>query len=88
MKGEGMELLCDFFKKNKNKKYKELKLIGCNLNDDDFSVYSIKCIFEIIKKIKGLKSIFLYNNKFSKGFKEKIKNYDKDNSLYNVRLYV
>ena len=38
MKGEGMELLCDFFKKNKNKKYKELKLIGCNLNDDDFSV--------------------------------------------------
>ena len=112
MKGEGMELLCNFFKKNKNKKYKELKLIGCNLNDDDFSVLikniteseieigtlnatfnqigdnSIKCIFEIIKKIKGLKSIFLYNNKFSKGFKEKIKNYDKDNSLYNVRLYV
>ena len=43
---------------------------------------------EIVKKIKGLKSIFLYNNSFSKGFKDKIKINDKDNSLYNVRLYL
>ena len=112
MKGEGVQFLLDFFKKNKNKKYKEMKLIRCNLNDDDFSLLikniieseieigtlnatynqlgdnSFKCICEIVKKIKGLKSIFLYNNSFSKGFKDKIKINDKDNSLYNVRLYL
>ena len=112
MKGEGVQFLSDFFKKNKNKKYKEMKLIRCNLNDDDFSLLikniieseieigtlnatynqlgdnSFKCICEIVKKIKGLKSIFLYNNSFSKGFKDKIKINDKDNSLYNVRLYL
>ena len=112
MKGEGVQLLSEFLKKNKNKKYKEMKLIRCNLNDDDFSLLikniieseieigtlnatynqlgdnSFKCICEIVKKIKGLKSIFLYNNSFSKGFKDKIKINDKDNSLYNVRLYL
>ena len=112
MKGEGIQLLCDFFKKNKNKKYKEIKLIRCNLNDDDFSLLikniieneieigtlnatynqlgdnCFKCILEIVKKMKGLKSIFLYNNSFSKGFKDKIKINDKDNTLYNVRLYL
>ena len=112
MKGEGLQLLYDFFKQNKNKRYKELKLIGCNLNDEDFNLLikniieseieittfnathnqigdnSFKCVFEMIKKIKGLKNIFLYNNKFSRGFKDKMKNYDRDNSLYNVRLYL
>ena len=112
MKGEGLELLSEFFRKNKNKRYKELKFIGCNLNDEDFSLLikniieneievgilnatynqigdnSLKCVFEMIKKVKGLKNIFLYNNMFSKGFKDKIKNYDRENSLYNVRLYL
>ena len=112
MKGEGLQFLSEFFQKNKNKKYRELKLIGCNLNDDDFSSIikniidngievgtlnatynqigdnSFKCIFEMIKKVKGLKNIFLYNNIFSKGFKDKIKNYDRENSLYNVRLFL
>ena len=49
---------------------------------------SFKIILEMIKKVKGLKNIFLYNNRFSKGFKNKIKNYDRKNSLYNVRLYL
>ena len=112
MKEEGVQFLSDFFKKNKNKKYKEMKLIRCNLNDDDFRLLikniieseieigtlnatynqlgdnSFKCICEIVKKIKGLKSIFLYNKKKKKGFKDKIKINDKDNSLYNVRLYL
>ena len=112
MKGEGLQFLSEFFKKNKNKKYKELKFIGCNLNDGDFSSLikniieseievgilnatynqigdnSLKSVFEMIKKVKGLKNIFLYNNLFSKGFKDKIKNYDRENSLYNVRLYL
>ena len=112
MRGEGLQILCDHFQINKSKKFKELKLIGCNLNDEDFSALikyiiennievgtlnatynqigdnSCKCVFEMIKKVKGLKNIFLYNNMFSRGFKEKIKNYDRDNSLYNVRLYL
>ena len=112
MKGEGLQLLCDYFKQNKNKKLKELKLIGCNLNDDDFNLLiknmieseieittfnatynqigdnSFKIVFEMIKKIKGIKNIFLYNNLFSRGFKDKMKNYDRDNALYNVRLYL
>ena len=112
MNGEGIQLLNDFFQKNKNKKFKEIKLIGCNLNDDDFSLLiknfieneielgvlnatynkigdnSFKSIFEMIKKVKGLKNIFLYNNMFSRGFKDKMKNYDRDNSLYKVRLYL
>ena len=112
MKGEGLQILSELFQKNKNKKYKELKLTGSNLNDEDFSLLikniieneieigtlnatynqisdnSFKIILEMIKKVKGLKNIFLYNNMFSKGFKNKIKNYDRKNSLYNVRLYL
>ena len=112
MKGKGIQILCDCFKKNKNIKLKELKLVGCNLHDEDFVQLikniieneieigtlnatnnqigdnSFKFIFEMIKKVKGLKNIFLYNNIFSKGFKDKIKNYDRDNSLYNVRLFL
>lgn len=112
MKGDGLQFLSEHFQKNKKKKFKELKLIGCNLGDEEFgllikniieneieigifnSTYnhigdnSFKYVFEMIKKIKGLKSIFLYNNLFSRGFKDKIKNYDRDNSLYNVRLFL
>ena len=112
MKGDGLQFLSEYFQKNKKKKFKELKLIGCNLGDEEFgllikniieneieigifnSTYnhigdnSFKYVFEMIKKIKGLKSIFLYNNLFSRGFKDKIKNYDRDNSLYNVRLFL
>jgi len=112
MKGEGLQMLFEYFQKNKNQKYKELKLIGSNLNDEDFSLFikniveneieigtlnatynqisdnSFKFILEMIKKVKGIKNIFLYNNRFSKGFKNKIKNYDRKNSLYNVRLYL
>ena len=39
----GMKMICSFFKKNKNKKYKEIKLQGCNLNDLDFGLFS-KCL--------------------------------------------
>ena len=42
----------------------------------------------IIKNKNSLKSIFMYNNMFSKGFKNKIKNYDKDNNLDSIKLYI
>ena len=113
MNGIGMKLLCNYLQKNQKKKYKELKLPGCNLDDGDFSLLikniidneieistlnvsynnlsdnSSRYIFEmIIKNKNSLKSIFMYNNMFSKGFKNKIKNYDKDNNLDSIKLYI
>ena len=113
MSGIGMQLLCNYMQKNQKKKYKELKLPGCNLDDGDFSLLikniidneielsilnvsynnlsdnSSRYIFEmIIKNKNSLKSIFMYNNMFSKGFKNKIKNYDKDNNLDSIKLYI
>ena len=35
MNGIGMQLICSYLHKNPNNKYKELKLLGCNLEDDD-----------------------------------------------------
>ena len=40
LKDNGMKLICSFFKKNKNKKYKEIKLQGCNINDFDFNSFT------------------------------------------------
>ena len=35
MSGYGIQYLCSFLHKNPNTKFKEIKLLGCNLNDDD-----------------------------------------------------
>ena len=35
MDGYGIQYLCSFLHKNPNTKFKEIKLLGCNLNDDD-----------------------------------------------------
>lgn len=45
LRDTGMKMICLFFKKNKNKKYKEIKLQGCNLIDFDFGLFS-KCLIE------------------------------------------
>ena len=45
MSGIGMQLLCHYMQKNPKKKFKELKLPGCNLNDDDF-IQLVKCIID------------------------------------------
>ena len=36
MRGKGTELLCNYMQNNQKKKYKEIKMPGCNLNDNDF----------------------------------------------------
>ena len=41
----GIQLICSFFKKNKNKTFKELKLQSCNLNDNNLELL-INCIKE------------------------------------------
>ena len=112
MRGSGVQLLCSYMEKNQKIKYKEMKLSGCNLNDDDFCLLvkslvdneieipilnlsynkisdnSAKNIFEIIKKNKVLKNIYLYNNIFSKSFIDKIKNYNKDKDFEYVKIYI
>ena len=35
MNGYGIQYLCSFLHKNPNNKYKEIKLLGCSINDDD-----------------------------------------------------
>ena len=40
LRDNGMKLICSFFSKNKNRKYKEIKLQGCNLNDIDFDLFT------------------------------------------------
>ena len=38
MSGYGIQYLCSFLHKNPNMNYKEIKLLGCNLNDDDLFI--------------------------------------------------
>ena len=40
LRDTGIKIICSFFKKNKHKKYKELKLQGCNINDLDFDIFT------------------------------------------------
>ena len=35
MNGYGIQYLCSYLHKNPKSNYKEIKLLGCNLNDDD-----------------------------------------------------
>ena len=45
MRGIGTELLCNYMQNNMEKKYKEIKLPGCNLNDNDFCLL-VKSLIE------------------------------------------
>ena len=45
MRGIGIELLCNYMQNNIEKKYKEIKLPGCNLNDNDFCLL-VKSLIE------------------------------------------
>ena len=45
LKETGIKIMCSFFNKNKSKKYKEIKLQGCNLTDVDFELFC-KSLFE------------------------------------------
>ena len=49
----GIKLICFFYKNNKNKVYKEIKLQGCNLNDNDIKLL-VKCIIEYNIKINSI----------------------------------
>ena len=97
LRDTGIKIISAFFKKNKNKKYKEIKLQGCNINDLDFDIFtksliennisipiinlsenklSDDCtyfILDFINEYNDIQNIFLTNNLFSKGIKEKIK---------------
>ena len=106
LRNNGIKLICLFFKNNRNKKYKEIKLKGCNLCDKDFELFSKSLIannisipkinasenklsdnsaFAILDFINEYnlgnnncneaQNLFFLNNPFSKGIKEKIKEF-------------
>ena len=39
LSGYGIQLICSYLHKNPNKSYKEMKFLGCNLNDDDLFLF-------------------------------------------------
>ena len=72
----GIKLICFFYKNNKNKVYKEIKLQGCNLNDNDIKLL-IKCIIEYNIKIN---SINISDNELSDESIESIINLANENN--------
>ena len=40
LSGYGIQLICSYLHKNPNKTYKEMKFLGCNINDDDLFLLS------------------------------------------------
>ena len=72
----GIKLICFFYKNNKNKVYKEIKLQGCNLNDNDIKLL-IKCIIEFNIKIN---SINISDNELTDESIESISNLIKGNN--------
>ena len=112
LKDIGIKIICSIFKKNKNKKYKEIKLQGCNLCDTDFEIFS-KCLIEnniiipiinltenklgddstftildFIGKYHEIKSLYLSNNLFSKGIKDKIREIIKIKNNQNNVIFI
>ena len=84
MKGTGIQLLCDYMEKNKKKKYNEMKLPGCNLNDDDFCLL-VKSLIENEIEIPVLN---LSYNKISDNSAKYIFEIIKNKiSLKNIYLY-
>ena len=72
----GIKLICFFHKYNRNKIYKEIKLQGCNINDDDIKLL-IKCLIEY--KIK-INSINISDNELTDESIESISNLIKGNN--------
>ena len=61
MSGTGIQLLCNYLHKNPNRIYKEIKLLGCNLIDDDL----ILLIKTLLDQNVNLLILNLEDNKIS-----------------------
>ena len=84
MNGFGMQYLCTYFHKNPNSNYKEIKLLGCNINDDDLFILTRTLLDHDI----GLLVLNLSNNKITDDSASNILDLLKDcKSLKGLSLY-
>ena len=84
MSGYGTQYLCSYLHKNPNINYKEIKLLGCNLNDDDLFMLTRTLIDHDI----GLLVLNLSSNKITDDSASNILDILKDcKSLKGLSLY-
>ena len=84
MNGYGMQYLCSYLHKNPGTNYKEMKLLGCNLNDDDLFILTRTLLDHEI----GLLVLNLSSNKITDDSAANILDLLKDcKSLKGLSLY-
>ena len=84
MNGYGMQYLCSYLHKNPGINYKEMKLLGCNLNDDDLFILTRTLLDHEI----GLLVLNLSSNKITDDSAANILDLLKDcKSLKGLSLY-
>ena len=84
MNGYGIQYLCSYLHKNPKNNYKEIKLLGCNLNDDDLFMLTRTLLDHDI----GLLVLNLSSNKITDDSASNILDILKDcNSLKGLSLY-
>ena len=84
MNGYGIQYLCSYLHKNPKNNYKEIKLLGCNLNDDDLFILTRTLLDHDI----GLLVLNLSSNKITDDSASNILDILKDcNSLKGLSLY-
>ena len=84
MNGYGTQYLCSYLHKNPNTNYKEIKLLGCNLNDDDLFMLTRTLLDHDI----GLLVLNLSSNKITDESASNILDILKDcKSLKGLSLY-
>ena len=84
MNGYGIQYLCSYLHKNPNINYKEIKLLGCNLNDDDLFILTRTLLDHDI----GLLVLNLSSNKITDDSAPNILDILKDcKSLKGLSLY-
>ena len=84
MNGYGTQYLCSYLHKNPNINYKEIKLLGCNLNDDDLFILTRTLLDHDI----GLLVLNLSSNKITDESASNILDILKDcKSLKGLSLY-
>ena len=84
MNGYGIQYLCSYLHKNPKSNYKEIKLLGCNLNDDDLFMLTRT----LLDHDTGLLVLNLSSNKITDESESNIMDFMKDcKTLKGLSLY-